>query len=112
MKTLTMHQRQSFNFLKHFYFRKVLLGTIHGDYKHGWKSSLISTPVSVPASYAFTLHIGRGAGYIGGVTFFFARNSGSRNWQRRYRGQADRRAPFGFEIGWTRNGNRVPYVSH
>lgn len=103
----TMHPRRSFEFHKHYTW-----GAIHGDYKHGWKSSLISTPVSVPASYVFKLQIGKGAGYIGGVTFFFARNSGSRNWQRRYRGQADRWAPFGFEIGWTRNGNRVPYVSH
>lgn len=87
----------------------ILLCALHLDYKPGWRY----TGGRIPSSYSFVLQIGKGAGYRWGVSFFLARNSGSRRWQLTYRGRADRNfAPFGFELGWTRNGNRVPYVSH
>jgi hypothetical protein len=86
--------------------------SIHGNFKAGWSGSFCR----MPSSYVFKVDLGlgswKGAGYIHGITFFFARNSGSARWAKQHRGKSDRHTPFGFEIGWTRNGNRVPYVSH
>ncbi len=98
---------QSFSFHKYSYF-----ASIHADYKPAWKV----IGLRIPSSYVFKLDLGvgpwKGAGYIHGITFFFARNSGSARWNKKFLGRHYRRTPFGFEIGWTRNANRVPYVSH
>ena len=63
-------------------------------------------------AFVLTIDFGKGAGYIGGASFYLARNSGSSTWQRRYRGQTTNRVFLGFEIGVTRNANRLPYLSH
>lgn len=46
---------------------------------------------------------GRGAGYIGGATLFFARNCAR---------PENRYVPVPFQFGITRNANAVPYTRH
>jgi hypothetical protein len=67
---------------------------------------------SQPKRFVLVVDFGPGAGYIGGRTFYLARNSGSAQWRRTYRPDVRNRTFFGFEIGLTVNANRVPYLAH
>lgn len=100
---------KSVEFHKYFRFRARQVASVHFDFKPGWR---VMRGVSIPNTYVAKIVVGQGAGYIHGVTFFFARHSASARWNRQFRGSHHRLTPFGFEIGWTRNGNKVPYVSH
>jgi len=62
-------------------------------------------------AWAIFFHIGRGAGYIHGATAYITWRSGSARWANQFRGEA---LPFLYplQIGLTRNGNKVPYLSH
>jgi len=97
---------------RYLYIRKTLIAAFHFDCKHGWRYEGVRGTVRVKPSWVLSLQWRKGAGCIGGRTLFVAYNSGSRNWQLRFRGRAYNRALLGFEAGLTRNANIVPYVSH
>lgn len=67
-----------------------------GLHRHWWKG------------FRLKVLYGRGAGYIGGWTFYLAWNAGSRNHMRSKFGKMPRK----LELGFTRNANRVPFMSH
>jgi hypothetical protein len=62
------------------------------------------------ASWIFRVNFGRGAGYIGGRTFFLSWNSGMLYWNAHMKG--DRLPKNRLQIGFTNNANRVPWLSH
>ena len=73
--------------------------------------------------WVFGVQFGPGAGYcqwnddrsrvlVYGRSFFLSHRSGSLQWAKRHRGgQTVGRSFFGWEVGITRNSNRVPWAS-
>lgn len=60
------------------------------------------------SGWVLLLSLGRGAGYIGGLTAYLAWMAGSWTWLRDYRGGSR----FPLQAGITQNANHVPYTSH
>lgn len=73
-----------------------------GPYRGGYRNRMWR-------EWKFSIHFGRGAGYVWGRTFFVARNCKATFLDRAKRNPY---LPVPWQIGFTDNGNALPYVSY